>query len=148
MTSKQTKWYWREWAAVRRADPSADRHELHVKALGFDRSSKELTNDELDRVIAEFWRVCRPEGIDAQLRQLRQVTIRLRWKISHQQSDRLRKYVASPELYIQEILSSRFHRKTVEELDQKQLRDMVITLENRLRSMAGRAEEQPANEPF
>lgn len=69
MTPAQTKLYWREWAAVRRIDPAADRHALHRQALGREVSSKALTNRQLDAVLGVFRSVSRPADVGAQLRQ-------------------------------------------------------------------------------
>ena len=82
MTEKQEKLYWREWAAVRAAWPEADRHELHARALGTDKSHRIFSNADFDRVLAQFRAVSRPTDVDAQLRQLRQVRMRLIWKIT------------------------------------------------------------------
>jgi hypothetical protein len=64
MTAAQTKKYWREWAAVRRllvdlgefskAEADQERHEIHIRALGSDKSSKDLTNRDLDRIFDAF----------------------------------------------------------------------------------------------
>lgn len=146
MSPKQTKWYWRQWGAVRRADPTADRHALHVAALGYDRSSKSLTGEELDKVIAQFWTVTRPNDVDAQLRQMSQTLTRLRWKVK-QQVGRLRVYIAAPESYVARILQDKFGCKAVEQLAEKQIRQMIFTLEARIRSME-RQEQKGAVEPF
>ena len=81
MTSAQTNLYFFEWGRVRRhflakgIDPKqADnkRHELHRRALGADKSSKDFSNAELDRVIAVFRAVSDDANLDAQLAQLDQ----------------------------------------------------------------------------
>lgn len=81
MTTKQTQLYWREWAAVRRADPQADRRALTVRALGVAKSSKEFTNADLDRVLAAFRAVSRPADVDGQLRQQAQARQRKEHRI-------------------------------------------------------------------
>lgn len=86
MTDKQKWLYFKEWAAVRRVDAQADRHELHIKALGRDKSSKELTNSEFDKVLGVFRAISQPASVDQQLRQLRQVKTRLIWKITEEQA--------------------------------------------------------------
>jgi hypothetical protein len=91
MSPKQTKWYWREWAAVVRACkaadlPEPDRHELHREALGKDKSSKAFTNADLDKVIATFRAHSQADNIDAQLRQMAQPRIRLEHKITVEQT--------------------------------------------------------------
>jgi hypothetical protein len=81
MTPKQKAWYWREWQAVRKACPDADRHALHTAALGRDKSSKLFTNRDLDQVIAQFRSISDPNGLNAQLRQLDQPRTRLVYSI-------------------------------------------------------------------
>jgi len=64
MTAAQTKKYWREWAAVRRllvdlgefskAEADQERHEIHIRAIGSDKSSKDFTNRDLDRIFDAF----------------------------------------------------------------------------------------------
>jgi hypothetical protein len=74
----QTALYFREWGAVRAhfvargIDPKqadAKRHELHRKALGVDKSSKDFTNADLDKVLSAFWAITKPADLNAQLRQ-------------------------------------------------------------------------------
>lgn len=81
MNADQTRLYFREWNLVRRhllakgIDPKqADnrRHELHRRALGADKSSKDLTNADFDKVLAAFRAVHDGANLDAQLRQLEQ----------------------------------------------------------------------------
>jgi hypothetical protein len=81
MTPRQTTLYFREWNPLYRmlraqglssAECDARRHELHVAALGYQRSSKDFTNPELDCVLAEMRRHTRPGDLDAQLAPERQ----------------------------------------------------------------------------
>lgn len=81
MTAAQTNLYFFEWGRVRKQyigkglDPKqADnkRHELHRRALSRDKSSKDFTNAELDRVIAVFRAVYDGGNLDAQIAQLDQ----------------------------------------------------------------------------
>lgn len=87
MTAKQTSLYWREWGALVRHCkggnlPPPDRHSLHVAALGADRSHLAFTNEDFDRVLAEFRAYSRPADIGAQLRQLAQPRIRLKYAVN------------------------------------------------------------------
>lgn len=50
----------------------ARRHQIHVKALGFDKSSLEFTNAELDKVFAHFIAILEPDNLQAQIRILEQ----------------------------------------------------------------------------
>lgn len=87
MNAAQTRKYWWEWARARAyflgrgltpQDADAKRRDLHRKALGHDKSSKSLTNADLDKVIAAFRAVWDGGNLDAQLRQLDQPEARLR----------------------------------------------------------------------
>lgn len=86
MNGAQTQLYWREWGAVTRrckkegwAQPN--RHELHVKALGYQKSSKDLSNAEFDKVLGVFRAISQPTNVNAQIRQERQPRTRIEHKI-------------------------------------------------------------------
>ncbi len=56
MTSAQNKGYWRRWSAACRRHgweaSDAKRHEMHMRALGRDKSSKKFNQDDVDRTYA------------------------------------------------------------------------------------------------
>lgn len=64
MNDRQTKLYLRRWGAVRKVlrelgefspkQADAERHVIHIEALGFDKSSKDFTNKDLDKVLDKF----------------------------------------------------------------------------------------------
>lgn len=64
MTSAQTARYWREWGQIKKLlteqgeyskeDADAERMEIHRRALGEAKSSKDLTNRDLDKIFAAF----------------------------------------------------------------------------------------------
>lgn len=64
MTDKQKARYWREWGQIRKLlteqgefskeDADAERKEIHRKALGTEKSSKDLTNGDLDKIFKAF----------------------------------------------------------------------------------------------
>lgn len=81
MTPAQTALYFYQWGLARdwflaqgldSKQVDAKRHALHVKALGRDKSSKDFTNADLDKVIAAFKAVHDGGNLDAQLAQLDQ----------------------------------------------------------------------------
>lgn len=81
MTAAQTNLYFFEWGEVRKhyrakgidaKQADNKRHVLHRRALGKDKSSKDFTNAELDKVIAIFRAVHDGGNLDAQLAQLDQ----------------------------------------------------------------------------
>lgn len=108
MTKPQISLYWREWSAVRRARPDADRHQLHIQALGHDISHQELTNQQFNRILQEFWAISRPNDIDAQLRQIQMPRTNLMWKIAVEQAACLHLYGKDPLPYINSIITDKF----------------------------------------
>ena len=64
MTKSQTSRYWREWSQIRKmliemgdfskADADAERKQIHIRALGSDKSSKDFTNKDLDSIFRAF----------------------------------------------------------------------------------------------
>jgi len=139
MSPKQNSLYWREWAAVHRADPQADRHELHIRALGKDRSMKDLTNAEFDKVLGVFRSITRPADLDGQLRQIEQPRTRLLYTIDKQFGVNYATRVARDKFGVTDIT-----RLTDEQLDQ-----LRITLINRKRAMNRKLKpEKKVEEPF
>lgn len=76
MNAAQTAKYFFEWGRAREfflgrgyshAEADEQRHALHRKALGRDKSSKEFTNGDLDAVLAAFRAVWDGGNLDAQL---------------------------------------------------------------------------------
>jgi len=125
VTEKQEHLYWREWQAVRAAWPEADRHELHARALGEDKSHRLFSNRDFDLVLAEFRAVSRPSDLAGQLRQLRQVRTRLLWKITIEQVALLSVFMVgdhetqrrtAAENYIVGLMRDRFHTEQIERL--------------------------------
>lgn len=64
MSPSQNKRYWREWSKIRKMlvemgdfskeDADAQRHQIHIRALGKNTSSKDLTNRDLDAIFSHF----------------------------------------------------------------------------------------------
>ena len=86
MTSDQTVLYWREWGALSRLCKAKgwvvpDRAGLHLRALGYAKSSKLLTNREFDKVLGVFRSYSQHTNVVAQIRQQRMPRIRLEHKI-------------------------------------------------------------------
>lgn len=86
MNEAQLRLYRREWGACRKvlrglgrdaAQADAERHAIHVRALGRDKSSLELTNAEFDKVLAVFRSYSRADDLDEQLRLIDQPEQRL-----------------------------------------------------------------------
>ena len=134
MTALQNSLYFREWGRVRTACkqqgfPIPDRHSLHVKALGQDKSHLDFTNDDFDRVLAEFRAISQPDNLAAQLRQQEQPRRRLLYSICRM----------APEPYWRAIARDKFGTADETRLDLVQLRQLLITLAARARSRQRRA---------
>ncbi len=132
MSPKQTSLYWREWAAVRRVCPEADRHELHARALGLDKSSKEFTNADFDKVLAEFRAISEPDNLEGQLRQISQPVRRLIWRIRK----------LAPESYWRAIARDKFGTETLAELSEGQLTMLRNTLAARANALRKRSVQE------
>lgn len=128
MTPAQRVLYFREWGLARKARPDADRHALHVEALGMDKSSKRFTNRDLDRVLAVFRAISRPDDVDAQLRQQAMERTRALYTIGKH-----------PAEYVQAICMDRFGTADLEQLDDAQAAQLAMTLANRRRASDKRA---------
>ncbi len=77
MSPRQNALYWREWAAAKRAlmpgratwtkyEENEHRHELHLEALGQEKSHLEFDNDDFDHVLSAFRAKSRPGDLKAQ----------------------------------------------------------------------------------
>jgi hypothetical protein len=130
MTTKQNSLYWREWGAVVRyckanGLPAPDRHALHAAALGADRSHLAFTNEDFDRVLAEFRSHSRPADLVAQMRQLSQPRIRLKYAVNA--------LAPSPEYWVR-IACDKFGTDDLDALSIEQLTQLRNTVANRRRA--------------
>lgn len=109
MTKAQEKLYWREWGAVRKADPQADRHAIQKRALGVDYHvpHKEYSNRQFDAVLAAFRAISRPASIEPQLRAQAQPGHRQQHRIYEIQRC-LALYVEDVAGYIAKVAADRF----------------------------------------
>ena len=138
MTALQNSLYFREWGKVRTACkqqgfPVPDRHYLHVKALGQDKSHLDFTNDDFDQVLAEFRALSQPDNLDAQLRQQDMPRRRLLYSIMH--------LADAP--YWRAIARDKFGTDDETRLDLVQLHQLLITLAARSRSRTRRQAAAP-----
>jgi hypothetical protein len=144
MTSKQESLYWHEWAAVRAENPRSDRHDLHVQALGKDKSHKDFSNKDFDAVLAVFRSISQPDDVNAQLRQIDGERRRCIYAIAQ---------TGFSDSYIRSLAIGKFATSAWRDLPEDQLRQLKITLQNRARTrdkrtpIATTASENP-NEPF
>ena len=133
MTALQNSLYFREWSRVQAACkqqgfPVPDRHSLHVKALGQDKSHLDFKNADFDLVLAEFRALSQPANLAAQLRQQDMPRIRLLYSIRHLAS----------EAYWRAIAEDKFGTADETRLDLVQLAQLRITLVARSRSRSRR----------
>ena len=130
MTSKQNSLYWREWGAVVRHCkasnlPAPDRHDLHLAALGADKSHLAFTNEDFDLVLGQFRAWSRPADVGAQLRQMDQPRIRLKYAINR---------LAPAAAYWAAIARDRFGTADLDALSLEQLTQLRNTLADRRRA--------------
>ena len=133
----------RQRAACEFRGPVRDdlRHGAHVVALGGDKSSADLTNDELDRVLTLFALLADPQDLAARLRwdaYLRGenpgAQERTDWFIQH----------AAPGAYARAIAADKFGTRQWENLDLGRKKNLAITLARR---RANRERSLPAGVP-
>jgi hypothetical protein len=90
ISDRQNRFYWGLWNKAKcelmrgRETFAGDeenkrRHDLHVRAIGCDKSHYELTNREFDKVVAELRAIIDPSDLSGQLRQQNQHATRLNW---------------------------------------------------------------------
>jgi hypothetical protein len=133
MTALQNSLYFREWGRVRAACkqqgfPVPDRHSLHVKALGQDKSHLDFTNGDFDLILAEFRALSQPDNLAAQLRQQDMPRRRLLYSIMR----------LAAESYWRAIARDRFGTDDESRLDLEQLAQLRMTLAARSRSRSRR----------
>ena len=143
MTPAQYSLYFREWGKVRTSfiangiDPKqADnkRHELHRKALGSDKSSKDFTNSDLDKVLAAFYAITRPTDLVAQLHQIEQPNKR-HSELQARARDLASRCVSKPGLegvYLDGMARKIFGPSQYHLLDEKQLASLCGILQRRI----------------
>lgn len=120
MTPRQTALYFREWGYVRgyckrHAQPAPDRHELHRRALGYDKSSKLFTNAEFDQVLGVFRSISMPGSLNSQVRQLEEKRTRKLGKI-RELLKCIGLYIDEPEAYALEIIRDTVNGGSVQQV--------------------------------
>lgn len=118
-----------ERAAAAASTPTGDsfRHACHLVAFGKDKSSSQLTNRELDRILALFKLLADPDDLAATLA----------WNNADESArKRLLWYLRNEcvESYVVEICRQKFGTDDWEALDYADLRQLHMTLKNRPRA--------------
>ena len=123
MSPAQLKLYRREWAAARQAGrlEESDRHQIHLQVLGRDKSSKDLTNPELDKLLAAFRAISHPGDLNLQLSTLNQNRNRILYWIQH--------HCDAP--YARALARDKFGTEDFQSLPFEQLQQLHMTLKNR-----------------
>jgi hypothetical protein len=153
LNSKQLSLHWREFSkATRFCDsldlPRPDRHTLYTAALGQDKSLRDFTNADLDKVLAGFRALSDPANVQAQLRQLAQPKTRLLYSINRLSAQFVRRQPGdpgssefvkisdnschAPSGYALAIALDRFGTTDLEQLSEAQLEQLRNTLADRL----------------
>lgn len=136
MTPSQNKTYWRIWGEVRQLlttlgeysaqDADAERKAIHLEALKIEKSSKDLTNADLDKVLDAFEsRLVLLRGPGGQSRAASQPKKRIIWAINNLGLD-------AP--YIASIALDQFKTADWQTLTLAQLQALRITLTKRARA--------------
>lgn len=132
MTKKQERFYWQLWAAVRRVEPDADRHELHRRAECSNTSHKDFTNEDFDRFKAVCLAITKPDDFDAQFDQVKMPAQRFRVAV-----DFARAALEVDENYLRAI-ADQMHLKqgavfTLDSLSDADLKKLLIALKQAAR---------------
>jgi hypothetical protein len=148
ISKRQNALYWREWSAAKRVlfssqplNPSPSqldeaRHELHRKALGLDKSHRDFTNGDFDKVLGSLRSISQPDNLSAQLRQLNQDRNRLSFGIRQ-----LAKQIDVGEAYVNGIVmrmnaEGDLGSSYLEELGPTELRKVLVALRQHERRTA------------
>lgn len=128
----------RQLAATAHRGPLVNdlRHGCHIVALGRDKSSKEFTNAELDRVESLFRLLTDPDDINA----------RLDWEDPTRAAKRRQLWFirnAAPAAYVRAIARDKFGTADWENLTVAQLKFLAMTLANRRNRKAGTSNAEP-----
>jgi hypothetical protein len=146
MSPAQHGRYWRDWGKIRKmlvemgdfskADADAERKQIHIQALGRDKSSKDLTNKDLDKIFEHFASylvlINGPKDASA----VSQPVKRLIWAIDQ---------LGLPEPYLESISRDMFGTSEWRKLPEDQLTKFRFTATVRSRA---RRKASKANEPF
>lgn len=145
MNEAQRMLYFGEWQRVRdvrkaKGLPAGDveRHNLHLKALGVRKSSKDFTNADLDKVLAVFRAITEPGNLNAQLRALDQPDERGA-ALRAQVRELAMRCVAKPGLegvYLDGMARKIFGPPQYHLLDERQLAQLAGILRRRIAQLA------------
>ncbi len=160
MNPAQKRLYWWEWGQVRdhlaakgvsAGQIEKERHALHVRALGKDKSSTRLTNTELDKVIGVFRATWDGGNLEAQMRQLDQADRRsdmLRARIVQLAEEcGVADGVDGIEAYFRNWLKGRSYA-SLNERELQQLQGILVRRKTQLPKAAPSVSSEDDGEPF
>lgn len=108
------------------------RHACGIVALGHGRSSKEFTDAELDRMVAFFGRLADGDDLKAVIaweHPEQDARRRVVWAVEH---------AGFPEAYVRAICRAKFGTLNWRALDDRRLRQLMVTLKARARARRAR----------
>jgi len=150
LTKKQKFLYWTEWRNAKNVlmkrmgmlpkEVEELRHTLHVKALGYDKSHKEFSNAEFDKILATFRAYTRPADLNAQIRQIDQPKIRAAYA--------LRKIINRLKLTPEYVdgIALKICKKKVSRCDEKELAKLIAALNFHAKRKAGKCQSNTPQE--
>ncbi len=104
-----------------------ERHALHLRALGYDKSSKDFTNLEFDYILATFRSWSMPDDLGAQLKQIDQPSVRCRY-VADQYLDQIGEvYAKAREAYL-DGLALRMTKKLPSDMNQSDWSKVLAAL--------------------
>jgi hypothetical protein len=104
--------------------PDDFRHACHIRAIGKNKSSWDLTNDECERVVTLFRVLANPDDIEAVMDWQDETRAKKRNLIAAVKHK-------APFAYYRVILRDRYHVEHLEDLSVGQLAQLCMTLNNR-----------------
>jgi hypothetical protein len=140
MTKSQNGKYWRTWSRVRSAltdfgeyseeDAAAERHQIHLEALGEPKSHTKFSNSDFDKVLDSFAKILAIfDGPSFETREETQPRRRMIHAIER---------LGLPDGYIQIIAHDQFNSLDWRTLPTSQLRLLSYTIAARARSRAAK----------
>ncbi len=153
MNQAQLRLYRFEWAQTRkwlrahgRTPERADamRHELHKAAIGIDKSSLDLTNGELDKVLAKFRSYSDGANLDAQLDAQEQPEMRRQALIANARelASKVVARAGTERAYLDGLADKLFKVRDYQAISERELQKLCGILAKRKRQLADK------NNPF
>jgi|GEM_PF-3833565 len=131
-TAQLRRLYWPEWNKAAKvlvstgchskAEAEEVRKEIHLAITGSECSSKDLTNRQLDSVLARFRAISQPVAGAFQARQADQPLKRIRFRIAEVQAR-----LALPDFYI-DATARRIAKRPLDQCDERLLKKVLAAM--------------------